>query len=72
MKNLLFRKSPALSQLHKFVYELVDEYVCVVEVRVAGEKNKSLEFFELATGLDKFHRRLLAIAQLLPETDFTE
>ncbi|XP_076029768.1 vacuolar protein sorting 51 [Oratosquilla oratoria] len=59
----------ALSKLCDFVSNLVGEYVAVVGVRVAGEPDLG-DYSMLATALDKLHRRLHAITQLLPNTNF--
>lgn len=50
---------------------LVDQYVAVVGVRVAAEPDTA-HYAPLTTALDKFHRRLHAITQLLPNTNFGE
>ncbi|KAK3879184.1 hypothetical protein Pcinc_016227 [Petrolisthes cinctipes] len=61
----------AMEKLRVFVGELVEQYVAVVGVRVAGEPD-SAHYGALTTALDKFHRRLHAITQLLPNTNFGE
>lgn len=61
--------SVALEKLTAFVAGLVDQYVAVVGVRVAAEPDTA-HYAPLTTALDKFHRRLHAIAQLLPNTSF--
>lgn len=63
--------SVALEKLTAFVAGLVDQYVAVVGVRVAAEPDTA-HYAPLTTALDKFHRRLHAIAQLLPNTSFGE
>ncbi|XP_045133985.1 vacuolar protein sorting-associated protein 51 homolog isoform X2 [Portunus trituberculatus] len=59
----------ALEKLRTFVAGLVDQYVAVVGVRVAAEPDTA-HYAPLTTALDKFHRRLHAITQLLPNTSF--
>lgn len=59
----------ALEKLRTFVAGLVDQYVAVVGVRVAAEPDTA-HYAPLTTALDKFHRRLHAITQLLPNTNF--
>lgn len=61
----------AVEKLRVFVGQLVEQYVAVVGVRVAGEPD-SAHYGPLTTALDKFHRRLHAITQLLPNTNFGE
>lgn len=61
--------SVALEKLRVFVAELVEQYVAVVGVRVAAEPDTA-HYAPLTTALDKFHRRLHAITQLLPNTNF--
>ncbi|XP_042864479.1 vacuolar protein sorting-associated protein 51 homolog isoform X1 [Penaeus japonicus] len=59
----------AMEKLRVFVADLVEQYVAVVGVRVASEPDVG-HYGHLTTALDKFHRRLHAITQLLPNTDF--
>lgn len=61
----------ALEKLRAFVTGLVDQYVAVVGVRVAAEPDTA-HYAPLTTALDKFHRRLHAITQLLLNTNFGE
>lgn len=61
----------ALDKLRAFVTGLVDQYVAVVGVRVAAEPDTA-HYAPLTTALDKFHRRLHAVTQLLPNTNFGE
>ncbi|XP_069947607.1 vacuolar protein sorting-associated protein 51 homolog [Cherax quadricarinatus] len=61
--------SVALDKLRVFVAGLVEQYVAVVGVRVAAEPDTA-HYAPLTTALDKFHRRLHAITQLLPNTNF--
>lgn len=58
-----------MEKLRVFVADLVEQYVAVVGVRVASEPDVG-HYGHLTTALDKFHRRLHAITQLLPNTDF--
>lgn len=57
----------AQTKLCSFVSGLVEEYVAVVGVRVAAEEDTG-DYTAMATALDKFHRRLHAVTQLLPNT----
>ncbi|XP_066982534.1 vacuolar protein sorting-associated protein 51 homolog isoform X2 [Macrobrachium rosenbergii] len=59
----------AVEKLRVFVAGLVEQYVAVVGVRVAAEPDTA-HYAQLTTALDKFHRRLHAITQLLPNTNF--
>nr|XP_045605815.1 vacuolar protein sorting-associated protein 51 homolog [Procambarus clarkii] len=61
--------SVAMDKLREFVAGLVEQYVSVVGVRVAAEPDTA-HYAPLTTALDKFHRRLHAITQLLPNTNF--
>ncbi|KAL7643787.1 UNVERIFIED_CONTAM: hypothetical protein RMT77_005793 [Armadillidium vulgare] len=61
-----------LEKLHDFVSSLMEEYVSVVGVRIAAEDGDSQEYQALTTALDKFHRRLHAITQLMPNSDFSD
>ncbi|XP_042225309.1 vacuolar protein sorting-associated protein 51 homolog isoform X2 [Homarus americanus] len=61
--------SVALEKLRVFVAGLVEQYVAVVGVRVTAEPDTA-HYAPLTTALDKFHRRLHAITQLLPNTNF--
>ncbi|KAK7076242.1 Vacuolar protein sorting-associated protein 51, partial [Halocaridina rubra] len=59
----------AVEKLREFVAGLVEQYVAVVGVRVAAEPDTA-HYAQLTTALDKFYRRLHAITQLLPNTNF--